>query len=697
MENELHKIKSQLPENSAQPQSIQAAPQTAQEFAKGEVIDERFKIIKLLGRGGMGSVYEIEHLHLHARYAMKILSKGHTNDASWRRFEIEARATNKLDHPNLIKVHDFGLLPDGQPFFIMDLVEGETLGDVLKRRGRLSVEQAVKLFIQVGFALSYAHSNGIVHRDIKPSNIILTKGSTDKTEDSLVKLVDFGIAKLTGQDGFSQQTLTRTGEIFGSPLYMSPEQCMGVAVDHRSDIYSLGCVLFEALTGAPPLVGDSALATMMKHQSEAPPTLKEASMGIEYPKRIEQVVARLLEKDSSSRYQSAELLTADLVGLDSNQLSTVSLTPMRKEKDLDSITLSKPAIVVFALVLYFLGLDIGLIIPQPETKEFQKVGDTLKFEHLFPKDIEMNPSKTGANASRAFAVVNPTFEAESKKNAYFSKPGPNGSRTFYFPDMNIGDCRVGTSQPTESPWVVKNFQGIYFKPNYDFRRHPKLFRRFREDDISNLNLSNNRTFINQVSDNTCDMDDDLPYISHLKKLISLSGADSRLTAKGIEYLNQLPNLKDLRLDRTELSGPQLARLKTLPDLTALTLYTVDDVKPILEKLRKSKVLQFLQLIDCHLDSEQVSLLSNTPVERLDLTHNPMVTEDCIDRLPVSLKRLDVVDCKITGKSAAKFARLKNLHFLNVDNRYWTTDEAKLLGKLLPRAAIVIQHNEKLIR
>ena len=696
MENELHKIKSQLQDSLSQSQGIGESQHPVQEFAKGEVIDERFKIVKLLGRGGMGSVYEIEHLHLHAHYALKILSKGHTNDASWRRFEIEARATNKLDHPNLIKVHDFGLLPDGQPFFIMDLVEGETLSDVLKRRGRLPVEQVVKLFIQVGFALSYAHSNGIVHRDIKPSNIILTKGSSDKTEDSLVKLVDFGIAKLTGQDGFSQQTLTRTGEIFGSPLYMSPEQCMGVAVDHRSDLYSLGCVLFEALTGAPPLVGDSALATMMKHQSEAPPTLKEASMGIEYPKRIEQVVARLLEKDSSCRYQSAELLTADLVGLDSNQLSTVTLTPIRKEKSPDSVALSKTAIVVSALVLYFLGLGIGLIIPQPETKAFQKMGDTIRFEHLIPKDEDMKPSKTGAKLQRVVAIVVPTFESESERKAYFSKPGPDGSRTFYFPDLNLGEYRVGALPPTTSPWVVKNFRGIYFKPNYDFRRHPKLFRRFREDDISNLNLSNNRTFINEVSNINCVIDDELPYIAHLKKLISLSGADSKLTAKGIEYLNQLPNLKDLRLDRTELSGPELARLKTLPDLTALTLYTVDDVRPILEKLKKSKVLQFLQLIDCHLNSKQVSLLSNTPVERLDLTHNPMVADDCIDRLPISLKRLDIVDCKITGKSAAKFARLKNLKVLNVDNRYWTTDEAKLLGKLLPGAAIVIQRKQKII-
>ncbi len=132
---------------------------------------------------------------------------------------------------------------------------------------------------------------------------------------AIVKVVDFGIAKLTGQDEFTQQTLTKTGEIFGSPLYMSPEQCTGIAVDHRSDLYSLGCVIYEALTGAPPLVGESALSTMMKHQSEEALSLKEGSLGIEFPQQIEQIVSRLLAKDIQQRYQSAQYFTADLVYL----------------------------------------------------------------------------------------------------------------------------------------------------------------------------------------------------------------------------------------------------------------------------------------------------------------------------------------------------------------------------------------------
>lgn len=690
MEDELHRLKAQSLESSSH--TVKSPSSSLQEFAKDEVIDERFKIIKLLGRGGMGSVYEIEHLHLHAHYALKILSKGHTNDASWRRFEIEARTTNKLDHPNLIKVHDFGLLPDGQPFFIMDLVEGETLCDVLKKRGRLSVEHAVKLFIQVGFALSYAHSNGIVHRDIKPSNIILTKGSSDKTEDSLVKLVDFGIAKLTGQDGFSQQTLTRTGEIFGSPLYMSPEQCMGVTVDHRSDLYSLGCVFFEALTGTPPLVGDSALSTMMKHQSEAPATLKEASMGIDYPKKIEQVVERLLEKDPTSRYQSAELLTADLVGLDSNQMSTVALIELPKKKTQDSVTMSTPLLIVMGLALYCLGLGIGLIIPPFENKAFEKIPSS--FNHKMPAIEDIKSSTKGAKPGRAFSMLTSSFEEESKKTSYFSRLGPGTSRTFNFPFLNIGDYRQGSYGPNKLPWVVPKFSGIYFKPSSEFRNYPQLFRRFRPDEISNLNLSSNRTLVNTIAENASDIEAQLPYLTHLKSMVSFSGADSKLSAKGIDCLNQLSNLVDLRLDRTELSCRELARLKRLPQLSALTLYTNDDVEPVLLKIKNSRAIRVLYLVNCHLDTRQVNLLSGSSVKHLELTNNPEVTNACIDRLPASLNKLNVVGCNITSASAEKFRRLKELKLLYVDDRYWSEKDVQTMRRLMPKTTVEAQQNKR---
>jgi len=282
----------------------------------GAVIQSRYLVRELLGRGGMGSVYLVEDAETGKKLALKCLSKQNTNDGTWRRFDNEAKAIQKLEHTNLIKLHESGLLPDGQPYFIMDLVQGETPAEVLKKRGRLEVRQAIKIFVQVGFALGYAHSKGIIHRDIKPSNIMIERCPENSTLDGTIKLLDFGIAKITGHDEFNQQTLTRTGEVFGSPLYMSPEQCLGVAVDFRCDLYSLGCVFYESLTGAPPHVGENALATMMKHQAEKPLSLKEASLGVEFPAELERIAAKLLEKRAQDRYETAQSLCEDLVRLE---------------------------------------------------------------------------------------------------------------------------------------------------------------------------------------------------------------------------------------------------------------------------------------------------------------------------------------------------------------------------------------------
>lgn len=189
----------------------------------GSTVLEKFKIIGLLGQGGMGSVYRVEHLIMNRQFALKCLNKYQAADAGWKRFQNEARAAHLLDHPNLLKVYEVGLLPGGLPFFLMELIEGVTLADEVKRLGHLPVERAIKIFIQVAFAIGYAHENRVIHRDLKPSNIMLVAKQSE-SDPEVVKVVDFGIAKLTGIDEFNQQTLTKTGEIFGSPLYMSPEQ-----------------------------------------------------------------------------------------------------------------------------------------------------------------------------------------------------------------------------------------------------------------------------------------------------------------------------------------------------------------------------------------------------------------------------------------------------------------------------------------
>ncbi|PZM78052.1 MAG: hypothetical protein DKT66_27670 [Candidatus Melainabacteria bacterium] len=678
--------------------------ETSTEYQADDIILDRYKVIRLLGRGGMGSVYEVEHLNLHGRYALKFLHKTQTNDAAWRRFEIEARATNKLEHPNLIKVHDFGVLPNGQPYFIMDLVEGETLADILKRRGRLSVEQTIKMFIQVGFALSYAHSNGIIHRDIKPSNIIVATSSTDRTEnsgnteDSLVKLVDFGIAKLTGQDGFNQQTLTRTGEIFGSPLYMSPEQCLGIGVDHRTDLYSLGCVMFESLTGSPPLVGDSALATMMKHQNEEPVSLKEASLGVEFPKRIEQVVKRLLAKDLNARYQSAELFTADLVGLDTEQSLTSALNTLPAPiVEKEGWHLSKPVSIVSAASLFAIGFFFGLANPQEKVAEWVDVKPDKQNHQLPPIGVLPTQSSSipALPDSDATKQIDKDFIAAARIITPFSELKPYNTRVFNFPNFEIGDYHAPGSPQTLPPWTVHNFQGIYFHPNINFRRHPQLFLRFRPDDIRTLNISNTRTFLNLVADNLSDADVLLPFITHLKTIEILGIADSEISAKGMKCIGQLPNLKALNLERSTLNAEDLAKMSNLSHLSLLSVYSLPDARPIINALKTSKNLNILRLISCNVEGKQLEQLANFPsLIELDLSKNPLITDAEMHLVPKHLQTLSLIGCPVSPASTKHLAAMKQLRFLFLDISLWKPEQVNKLQALLPKTAIQIAKEKR---
>lgn len=285
----------------------------------GTIVGGRYRILARCGQGGMGVVYRVEQIFVGKQLALKTICARNLSDASLRRFQVEARAAFAVQHPNVIAVHDFGTLEDGTPFMAMDYIEGKTLAQMIRENGSLTIPQALSIFVPVCFGLSAAHDLGIVHRDLKPSNIMIVNESRPG-QDGSVKILDFGIAKLIQSEAGQIQELTRTGEIFGSPLYMSPEQCQGGRVDHRSDIYSLGCVFFEALAGISPFVGDTALATMMQHLSNDVPGLKESSLGKDFPASLERIVLKMLAKSPDQRYQNLSGVIIDLTrvsGVDS--------------------------------------------------------------------------------------------------------------------------------------------------------------------------------------------------------------------------------------------------------------------------------------------------------------------------------------------------------------------------------------------
>jgi serine/threonine protein kinase len=274
---------------------------TKRTYLPGDIVDNLYQLTAQLGLGGMGVVFSCKHLLMDREYAIKILSGEQLSEEYWQRFRAEAQALAKLNHQNIVGVHNMGVDAGQFPYFVMDLIEGQPLDVVLRKEGRLAADEAMDIFLQIAEALSAAHAQEIIHRDVKPSNIMLVRDS--RSTSPVVKIVDFGIARLSKR-GLSAQSQTKTGMVFGTPFYMSPEQCQGEKVDERSDIYSLGCALFECLTGRPPFCGANQFQTFMLHQTQPPPSLTDAAPNENFPAGLEAAMAKMLAKNVTNRYQT---------------------------------------------------------------------------------------------------------------------------------------------------------------------------------------------------------------------------------------------------------------------------------------------------------------------------------------------------------------------------------------------------------
>ncbi|PIE19403.1 MAG: hypothetical protein CSA66_02390 [Proteobacteria bacterium] len=263
----------------------------------GHVLDGKYTMLAKLGEGGMGSVYRAEQTSMGREVAIKVLRREYSqNRTAIKRFLREAKASSKLGHPNTITVYDFGQSNDGLLYLVMELLTGRPLSDILDDDGAMPVERAVHIIAQVCDSLSEAHVNGIYHRDLKPENIFIEQkaGNPD-----FVKVLDFGIAKMNGDDKEVSQA-TATGMICGTPSYMSPEQAMGQDIDGRSDIYALGILLYEMLTDEKPFDGDTPMEVMLKHINEPSPNIHERTQLV-VPQGIQDTIDAMLAKKAPGR------------------------------------------------------------------------------------------------------------------------------------------------------------------------------------------------------------------------------------------------------------------------------------------------------------------------------------------------------------------------------------------------------------
>jgi serine/threonine-protein kinase len=271
----------------------------------GSVLAERYRVVRLAGQGGMGLVYEAEHVHMQKRVAVKLLHAELSADAEVvARFEREALAAARIQHPGVVAAIDFGRLPSGTLYLVLEYVEGQSLSELLKA-GPLEPERAVSIALSIALALAAAHEAGIIHRDLKPDNVMLVPGIEDEPQ---VKVLDFGIAKLVAVEGHEEREgLTRAGVVFGTPEYMSPEQARGGEVDVRSDLYALGMILYEMLAGHSAFSADEAVEVLRAQLISPVPPLPE-----QLPEPLVRLVYRLLEKEPENRPASALELCDEL-------------------------------------------------------------------------------------------------------------------------------------------------------------------------------------------------------------------------------------------------------------------------------------------------------------------------------------------------------------------------------------------------
>jgi serine/threonine-protein kinase len=678
------------------------------------VIDNKYKILSLLGEGGMGAVYKAHHLMLNKDVALKTFLSPNLTGDSWQRFQREAKAIASLSHNNIVQVFDFGVGDNNVPYYTMEYLRGESLAERLSRVGPLPLDQTVQLFLQVCQAMSAAHNKGIIHRDLKPANIFLSKEEAATGKSDLVKIVDFGIASLASES-VDDQKLTRAGTVFGSPLYMSPEQSMGVEATIRSDIYSCGCALFETLTGSPPFRGKSALETMVQHQQKPVPQLNDVKPETEFPQRLNALLTKMLDKDPQRRFQAMTEVIAELQEIGTRYDAAHSKEGPTDEKAPESARLAEIAgssdasprklnltiLIALAAILLVVGTGIYWL-------KFKSIGEPAKSgatpskaanfksalaekgsidtSRWFP-DVKMTPHTNVATVGQQ-----PSSGIAIKK--YLQNPQADRftARRFFFPGKaSFGSLSWGKMWDAVPPYprpghhealgevIVPPQSSITLTAGEAMSANPAGFSGFGDTDLDEVQFNGKYDW----------SDKHLAYVGRLSGVYILNIAEIEVTDKCIQDIQKLLKLRDLRVKGTGLTGAALASLKVLPKLVTVEGTGIHSFRKVLEKLANSTELNVLIVEDCSLDDSDMKLVgSMRDLTFLDVSQNNItetgLAEIC--KLP-RLRTLVLHGIKIPPSSFTLLQKLPKLTYLAV-SKSSTLDESRL-RRALPGLKIVV--------
>lgn len=634
-------IKNRAPssQQSAQQQATQAVLPSAS-------IVGGFKIISLIGVGGMGAVYLVEHMSLHRQLALKVLTPELVNEQNWQRFKAEAKILGSLSHPTLVKVYDLGIHAQAIPFYSMDYLEGRSIEEILAEDGPIDLETTIDIMLEVLDGLAYAHRNGIVHRDLKPGNIMYCTIDGAKA----VKVLDFGISKLIDNRS-TAQAMTVAGDIFGSPFYMSPEQSRGESVDARSDIYSIGCTLFEMLTGFVPYENKSSVEIMLMHQEADIPLLTEVS-DIEFPPSVDLVLAKCLAKSPDARYQSAKELALDLVRIKEGKAVHAYSKGFAQR---GAITADKEEVAqeTSTTVIVLTGLAVATLIVSCSIFYFW----TSQQQHI---------SKSGAKAS-----VNANFDGdhvlpESEFNdvaagqpKYFSQLSKDGmSATFKFPsNQSLGQigCDAPNCKMFEAQSIVSLSlkDGLKLDANKYLIEHPSLFEGFRPNEIACLSAPSGGEEIIKVKTA-------MPHICKLTGITRLDLQLSNLDDSDVTHLNKFTRLNSLSLSLTEITGNGLSNFQHLKNLHKLSFNYNNGIHELVAALAGSENLDELSIDspDKPIEAEDLQRLARLKNLSFLSMQNSGINDKSLELLygMPRLTTLNINECTISNAAIEKFKK-----------------------------------------
>jgi serine/threonine protein kinase len=654
------------------PSKPEGAADSSQALSPGIVIDSKYKIISLLGQGGMGSVYLAHHLLLDKDMALKTFRSRQIDKDASQRFEREARAIAKLSHKNIVQVFDFGVTSDGLPFYTMELLGGTSLVKYIRDRS-LSLRETLEIFVEVAEGLAHAHKVGISHRDIKPDNIHLgaPKGKAGKI--SSVKIVDFGIAKLALESRLEvpsqqDQMQTKVGRVFGSPFYMSPEQSIGEPTDHRTDIYSFGCTLFEAITGRPPFVGENSRATLSLHRLEAPPTLARSVPDQFFPQRLEALLARLLEKEKIDRFQSfievRQEISRILATLADGHAAGQSTIAQKAETSLRSDLLRQaqtdPRVTADRAFLKVLQTNRKIILPAILAGSLALA---LLAVFILHSGKNRGPDGLGqkANLSQTPAAPKeaPAFSSFSPK-ADTDRSLPPGkyllrqtatSKIFKFPSNgSIGQLHFRDSEVQASGQVeIPKDCNCTLVAQHLLSVSPQLLNGFGVNDLTEIYFSPAFNW----------KDAHLKWVGKLSGLQALDVDDCDLTATGIAYIGNLSNLRKICIGGAHQKAADWSHLRQLSAITEIKVEDLDNISALLKKLQQQNSLERLEVKDTELSDADMLMIGG-------------------------LKRLawlKLSGTRITRRGLKALMALPNLSDINISQSIASPDSIEILAAL----------------